>query len=70
MNIDLLEMCDARREHLYVRESYGDTVCQCHPQMAALPCVFQVRLAGRLGENSRRCVAGEECGGGKLDGWQ
>ena len=70
MNIDLLEMCDARLEHLDVRESYGDTVCQCYPQLAALLCVFQVRLSGRLGQDGRRCVASEECGGGELDGWQ
>jgi hypothetical protein len=70
MNIDLHEVCDARLEHLDVRESYGDIVCQRYPQLAALLCVLQIRLAGRLGENRRRCVASEECGGGELDGGQ
>jgi hypothetical protein len=69
MNIDLLEVCDARPEHHDVRESDGHIVCQCYPQLAALPCVFQVCLAGGLGENRRRCVASEECGGGEFDGW-
>jgi hypothetical protein len=68
MNIDLLEMCDARLEHLDVRETYGDTVCQCYPQMAAALSFFQVLLGGRLGQNGSRCVASQECGGGELDG--
>ena len=41
INIDLLEMCYARLEQLDVRESYGDTVCECYPRRAALLCIFQ-----------------------------
>ena len=40
MNIDLLEVCDARLEHVDVRESHGDIVCQCYPQLAALLCAL------------------------------
>jgi len=55
-------VCDARLEHPDVRESYGDIVCKCsYPPLAALLCVFKVRLAGRLGEDRRRWVASEEC---------
>src|SRR5688572_27704863 len=70
MNIDLFEVCDARLEHCEVRESYGNTICECDPQMAALLSIFQGRLGGRLGQDGLRCVASEKCGGGELDGWQ
>ena len=70
MNINLLEMGDRGLEYFDVRESHGYIICQCDPQMPAVLGVFQVRLAGRLGQNRRRCVMSEECGGGDLDGCQ